>query len=477
MAVFVVLVTTFSATAQESFPPIEIVEGTFLGKTIPLRDFPTMQEQNYTLEQLNVIEQQFQVSGSQNSGENNSFVDPLIQNNPMQRATSTQLANFDGLNSSESGAIPPDPTGAVGPNHYVNAVNVAIKIFDKDGTLLAGPTNLGSFLGAFGNGDPIIMYDQRADRWFVSQFRISTDALIIGVSTSPDPTDTYNVYSFPLNAFPDYPHYGTWPGAYIVGANKAGQSVYGFEREVMLAGGASPRLVGFNPPSLIRNPNTVFGPQPANLIGYDYPDDLVDGYLVYLQDDDWGSAISEDHLKIWTLTLDWDNDDFSISAPQEVPTAPFNSIFFPFGSGDIEQPGTSQRIDGLGGIVSYMANYRTFDTHNSFLLNFNVDIDGNNTSGIRWIELRNTGGDGAFSVFQEGTFVQPDGDSAFMGSTNMDEDGNIALAYNVGSSSTRAAIRYTYRMAADPMGQMTGAETSFVAVSYTHLTLPTIYSV
>src|SRR6478752_5836291 len=47
---------------------------------------------------------------------------------------------FDGMNSTQSGCgcLPPDSNGDVGPNHYVNAVNSSIKIFDKAGTPLNG---------------------------------------------------------------------------------------------------------------------------------------------------------------------------------------------------------------------------------------------------------------------------------------------------------------------------------------------------
>ena len=48
------------------------------------------------------------------------------------------------------------------------------------------------------------------------------------------------------------------------------------------------------------------------------------------------------------------------------------------------------KIDMIGGVISYAANYRNFGGHNSWLVTFNVDVDGNDTSGIRWVELRNS---------------------------------------------------------------------------------------
>ena len=41
------------------------------------------------------------------------------------------LQNFIGASQNESGYLPPDPTGAVGPDHYVHSVNSIVKIFDS----------------------------------------------------------------------------------------------------------------------------------------------------------------------------------------------------------------------------------------------------------------------------------------------------------------------------------------------------------
>jgi hypothetical protein len=179
---------------------------------------------------------------------------------------------------------------------------------------------------------------------------------------------------------------------------------------------------------------------------------------VYLQDDAW-SGVSVDHLKIWTIELDFDGGS-TISAPAEITVQPFDSFFSPFGSGDFNQPGTSQRIDGISGVISYMANYRSFDTYNSLLVNFNADV-GSQKGAIRWIELRNVG-NGPFTVFQEGTYSIADDVNRFMGSMSIDKDGNIGLAYNVAGSTTFPGLRYTGRLATDPLGIMTFPETTIV---------------
>lgn len=458
------LLFSFGTFAQEKFPPSQVIQGKFIKKTIPLRDMPTVDElENTDIRNLTIVANNLRANEKVNQDALPLGMDPAAQRS-FGRINSLPLEqNFDGATVAEGGATPPDPTGAVGPNHYVHAVNFVVKIFDKTGNLLAGPTTLGSFLGTgSSNGDPIVLYDQLVDRYFVSQFQFSNNGLVIGISETNDPTGAYFVYEFPLDAFPDYPHYSVWPDGYYLTANKfAGNTTYVIERDIMINGGPNPQIIGFNLPGVVNNTNTVFSPEPANLLGTTFPAD-VPGYIVYLQDDGWGGGITFDHLKVWEIDIDWNTiSNSTISAPLEIPVDPFDSVFAPFGSGDVNQPGTTNKIDMIGGVISYAANYRSFSGHNSFLVTFNVDVDGNDTSGVRWIELRNDAIND-WTVFQEGTYAPNDGNSRFMGSAAMDAQGNIGLGFNIASGSLPVGIRYTGRFDGDALGEMTVAETTIV---------------
>lgn len=461
-SVLIAILFSFSMTAQEYFPATEVIQGTYIGKTIPLRDFPTVTE-NFSTKTLTIFPNKSRYNAKVNDNALPLYdIDHNVQKSKGKIHSYALEENFIGASSSESGATPPDPTGAVGPNHYVHSVNSIVKIFDKSGNLLAGPTALGTFLGISSNsGDPIVMYDQLADRYFVSEFGSLTNSLAIGVSETNDPTGAYHVYQYSLDAFPDYPHYSVWPDAYYLTANKGGTNkVYAIERDVMLAGGANPQIVGFPLPGSVQNTNTVYSPEPANLLGTSFPTDMP-GYIVYLQDDGW-AGVTSDHLKVWEIDVDWDDvSNSTISAPLEIPTDPFNSVFAPFGDGDVEQPGTTNKIDMIGGVISFAANYRSFGGHNSFLITFNTDIDGNDTSGVHWIELRNDDSN-PWDVFQEGTYAPNDGHSRFMGSAAMDAAGNIGLGFNIASATLPVGIRYTGRFDGDPLGEMTVAETVIV---------------
>jgi hypothetical protein len=457
--------SSLSLFAQDSQSTTSLGEGTYLGKSIPLRDFPLMEEAQGGKSNYKIIPNNFPVNGYEHPNSLPVGGDPIRQSevNIADQMRNLEVS-FDGPNSAQSQSVPPDPTGAVGPNHYVSGVNVAIMVFDKEGNTLAGPTSLGNFIGDGQNsGDPIIMYDQLADRWFVSQFNIGTNGLAIAISETPDPTGAYFLYEFPLDAFPDYPHYSVWHDAYYLTANKfTGANIYALERDVMIAGGQNPQIQGFNLPGVVNNPNTVFSPEPAYLLGEDFDPDTP-GYITYLQDDQWSAAITFDHLKVWELDIDFDTPgNSSISAPLEIPVAPFDSFIAPFGTGELQQPGTNQRIDMITGVISYAAHYRPFEDHNSWLVTFNVDVqEDNTTAGVRWIELRNSDTED-WSVFQEGTYAPDDGNSRFMGSGAIDAQGNIGLAFNIGSAELPVGVAYTGRFSDDPLGEMTIAEETII---------------
>ena len=463
LIVFSCLCITSYTHAQER--PSEVFQGRFIGKTIPLRDFERSQSQKYKINEIKIIPNNLRANEKLDpTGLPLDGRDPMRQPFIGKSTPSYSIEqNFDGISIDESGgATPPDPTGAVGPNHYINAVNSVLKIFDKSGNLLVGPTPLGTFLGNGTNyGDPIVMYDQLADRFFVSQFGTASNSIVLGVSETSDPTGSYFVYEFVFNSFPDYPHFSIWHDGYYLTANKSGEYVYVLERDVILNGGDDPQIAGFIPPGIVLNPNTVKSPATANLLGSYYSEDEP-GYLTYLQDDGWSTSITNDHLKVWEINMDWASVESStISTPLEIPLNAFDSVFAPFGSGDLEQPGTGQNIDMIGGIISYAANYRVFENHNSWVVTFNVDVDGNDTAGIRWVELRNNNTDD-WTVYQEGTYAPDDGNSRFMGSSAIDAQGNIGLGFNIGSPTMPVGISYTGRYEGDPLGEMTQAETIII---------------
>ena len=78
--------------------------------------------------------------------------------------------NFEGINDLDH-ALPPDTNGDIGPNNYVQWVNLHFEVFDRTGRSLMGPSAGNTLWSGFGGvcdttnqGDPVVRYDRMADR-------------------------------------------------------------------------------------------------------------------------------------------------------------------------------------------------------------------------------------------------------------------------------------------------------------------------
>ncbi len=379
-----------------------------------------------------------------------------------------------------SGSVSPtDPTGAIGPNHYVSAKNSAFAIHDRNGNVLVPSTSLANIFPGESLGDPIVFYDNFADRFVITQFSDTPNGFLVAVSRGSDPVnDGWYTYRFNTGSFPDYTKFSIWSDGYYITANKdqgqqmTSEVVYVIDREQMLAGSNTAQMVGFPLPGA--RIGGFYSPASFNAMGSTLPP-AGNAKIIYYQDDDWEGVI-EDALKLWTININWINPEQStIAEAEELNVSngnitPFDSTFDGGSFANLPQPGTDgQDIDVLQGAIMFATNYRRFCGYNSVVLNFAVDIDNrqdsDDISAIRWYELRQNGDDQPWSVFQEGTYASPAGKSAWCGSMAMDIFGNIGMAYTTmgtindgASADSFASIRYTGRLADDPLGTMTFAE-------------------
>ena len=387
------------------------------------------------------------------------------------------ISNFDGVEN-RNGVLPPDTQGDVGPNHYVQMVNLSFQIWDKKGNSLLGPVNNNVLWNGFGDpwdgsndGDPIVLYDELSDRWLFSQFALPNYPngpfyILIAITETGDPTGSWYRYGYSFNDMPDYPKFAVWPDGYYLTINQftsgslnwAGSGVMVFERDLMLIGNPNASLIFWDfsasddPWSLL--PSDFDGlPPPAG----------TPNYLAYFNDDSWG--YTTDHLRILECNVNWSNPlSSTITGPTILNTSPFKSSFtgsITNSRNNISQPGTTRRLDALSSRLLFRLQYRNFGTYQTLVSNHTVNVaSSGNLAGVRWYELRNTGS--GWSIFQQGTYA-PDTDNRWMGSIAMDGFGNIALGYSVSSSSVYPSIRYTGRMKGDPLGQMTIAEQTIIS--------------
>ncbi len=391
-------------------------------------------------------------------------VDPNLQSTMGKRdGSGWEKANWSALTGS---GYPPDPTGAAGQDHYVQAVNSKYRVYNKDGTGASGVFGLSSLWpGSGSDGDPIVMYDRFADRWFISQFQTDgSNQILIAVSETSDPLGGYYAYSFSFSSFPDYPKFSVWSNAYYMTANTGGPDCIAFEREKMLLGDPTAGKINMSFPYVPKFFNSV---APAYAEGPVAPEADEPCYFFIPQESAW-SGVSTDHIQVFKAEIDWTTNSGSVTIHQDINDS-FDASFTPSWD-DITQQGTTQKLDAVAGIYMYRAQYRRFDDYNVILLTMTVDVSGSNRAGVHWVELRDAN-DGDWSIYQEGTYAPDSQNSRWMGNCAMDQQGNIALAYSFAGPNEFAGIRYTGRFANDPLGEMTVEEQIAVeGVSYQNIT-------
>src|ERR1041384_442792 len=225
-------------------------------------------------------------------GSHRNAADPVVQRTQAPASMPAPSLNFNGIPfpGVACNCAPPDTNGEVGATQYVQIVNEGFQVFSKStGASLYGPAGITTIWSGFGgvcqnkgHGDPVVIYDQIANRWVISQFAgvsVPTDECI-AVSTTSDATGSYNRYGFHLGSnFFDYPKIGMWPAASNNGYymsdnvfNSAGTAFLGtqafaFDRAAMLAGA----VAAFVTPGLTPGGSANEAFLPADLDGSTLP--------------------------------------------------------------------------------------------------------------------------------------------------------------------------------------------------------------
>ncbi len=424
-------------------------------------------------------------------------IDPVLQEQAGALSMPSPLANFEGVDN-QSTVTPPDTEGdigydpATGKKYYVQWVNLWFAVWDVSNpaapvkvypTSGFAPGNIlwqgfGGYCESTNDGDPIAMFDPMANRWFMSQFALPNYPngpflVCIAVSQTADPTGAWYRYAYTWTAgnnqdvMNDYPKFGVWPDGYYMTVNQfygsdpscqgawCGAGVAAFERSQMLNGLAA-RMVKFD----LLHANANFGGMlPSDLDGATLPP--IGAPNVFAEVDDSSSIGPVDAMRLWDFHVDWATPANSTFGLSSQPNLVLNvADFTPVCGSCVPQPDTSVQLDTLGDRLMYRLAYRNFGDHESLVVNHTVNA-GSGRAGVRWYEVRRTGG--TWSIYQQGTYAPSDGLYRWMGSIAMDHMGNMALGYSVSSSSVYPSIRYTGRLASDPLGQITQDEVTLIA--------------
>ncbi|MBK8286964.1 MAG: hypothetical protein IPK97_20020 [Ahniella sp.] len=351
---------------------------------------------------------------------------------------------FDQPGMGYAGTDPPDTSGDIGTTHFIQSVNsnqgAIYRIYDRSGNAVAGPFNLeglGTGLCANGRGDGVVLFDELASRWLLTEFVVAGNALCVYVSAQADPTvpQTWTLYQIITPDFPDYPKYGVWPATYIVGINDGvnTRSVLALDRARMLAGQSIvaqrfsvPVLAGFSFQLLV----------PADLDGSMLPPSGAKPLFARQVDDEAHrpnqNDPNRDFIELYELDVDFTTPANSVLAgPVSVSTSEFDADLGGLtGLDGIIQPGGTQ-LDSVREPIMNRLVYRVYPGIEVLAGNFATDRSGTDIAGVRWFELRRTGGaTSPWVLFQEGTLAAADNTSRWIGTSAMDRAGNWAIGYN-----------------------------------------------
>ncbi len=475
---YFILATTLGYSQANKFPETkflnpEVIPVVYHGQTVALRNY--VEDPNAPNNITKTVKHGYHPKSGWASNEwdlSNAMPqgeDPALQKNyPASSVDNRTLSlAWDGIPAETS---PADPCADVGPNHVVQMINGGsgskFIVWDKNGNLLKQSTTFDNFLatsnenglsGWDGAGDPIVMYDERADRWILTEFEApgKSNRLYIAVSSSSDPLGKYYTYSVKAPSFPDYPKYSIWDDAIVITTNESGggSGVYVMNRTDILAG-KSTNSQRF---SMAKFSSIAFqASTPVSLAGTATSNSKP--MVMRMRDDGW-SGVNDDALEIWEIDINWTNSSSSsLKMKKVIQVDAFDTHLCGYtGMKCFPQPSSSTTLDPLRELLMNRVFYRKFDGHESIVCCHVVDVNGSDHGGVRWYELRKSGG-ADWSVYQQGTY-SPDSDHRFMCTIGISASGNIGLAYNVTGSYTYPSARYTGRKHCDPLNQMTFPET------------------
>src|SRR5438034_5918605 len=334
-----------SAAATSSFGP-NVIDGIYQGESPAVSGLPVLPVTPGPLHTRD--NESLQSGGSTNAH------DPVVQHRKGSGPISAPIQNFDGIclpfgppcaQPSSCSCLPPDTNGEVGATQYVQTVNTDFAVYSKTGAVLRTATpinelwaNTNGECKTHNDGDPVVVYDQLANRWLLSEFIASPGAgeqygECIAISKTGNATGSYYLYTFLFGAdvFYDYPHIGVWPDGYYMTANEfpvnaatsAGTGAFVFERSKMLQGNAA-RVVFFD--ESLHNPpgGQYIGQLPGDLDGSATPPAGTPNLFAEVDDPTGippttpGDAGFD--MRLWRFHVDWTNPSNSTCGDNGSPS-------------------------------------------------------------------------------------------------------------------------------------------------------------
>jgi hypothetical protein len=348
---------------------------------------------------------------------------------------------------SEADLAPPDPTGAIGPNSYIELINLRYGIYGRDASVIE-EGDLGA-LTLFPVGelsDPQILWDPTAQRFYYLAVDFYNSAYAFGYSKSEDPRSSTDFCHYYVGGFydslylPDYPKMAVTQDFVLVGANVfllaafyTGSDVDWFQKPTDPVCPAQLGSGGIFSSLKNANGSQMSTPEPAVSA-----DATSGGWIVGSADVGTGSA---NYLTVFKVTKNAQGDA-SISAPTAVTVGSYQM------PANAPQSGTTQLLDTMDTRLTHaVAGYdprigatAIWTAHAVF---------GGAGSEERWYEISAAGtpalsqtgkvSDAHLHVFNGA--ISPDRASDDATDASALTGRNMVMGFNTSSPSTYAAIQ------------------------------------
>jgi hypothetical protein len=356
--------------------------------------------------------------------------------------SNTSMHNLGGFDAIPNTAWnPPDPSIAVGPDHIVATVNMAIAFYDKDGNeefsaLLDDSGNPGFFedVGAGGfTFDPKCFYDQHSQRFVVLalEYYDNESWITIAVSDDSDPNGVWYKYRTwsvvsdgSSNYWVDYPGLGFDDNYFYVTGNLFGLNYVGWGGVLYRVFDKTPMLSG--DPVVIAD---VRRGGHASMQCTQHYGDAPSAFFV-------GRKNSTE------LRLAHINNPSNPSVVSEIVAVPNHST-----PGNVSNPGGS--ISALDGRIMN-AHYRDGSLWTAH------GIEGSGVDAVgRWYEIDlSDWPSSSASLRQSGDTAVPNSMSSFFPAIAQNKRGEVAVVVATANNSTNPTLQILGRKSGDLLGTM-----------------------
>jgi sugar lactone lactonase YvrE len=358
----------------------------------------------------------------------------------------------------EQDLTPPDSTGAIGPNDYVETVNAEVAVYSRSNLAPVGsPVTLSSFFNGVAVCDPQVKYDPPSERWFAVAIRCdgtqSANAVYIAFSKTSDPSSLSTGWCQYSTSFgellEDYPKLGLSSDHIIIGTNEFDR--FGFDSaNVLTSQKPASGAITTCPPAFtvyaFAAPNSelktsveehkALSPQPAT-----EADGGQSGYVV-AADEKAGFGSPGSYIMVWQLEGGLYGGFLAKLGALYVP--PFET------PPDIPQPESSNVLDSLDARLT-QAVAATDPAVGEEAVWTQQTVAGGAGSVVRWYEI--VPAPHALGFRQMGTISEPAAD-VFNGAIAPTRNGGAIIAYNTGSAAQKVQLWAQSRPYSAPLGTM-----------------------